>query len=282
LAPATLAAVAGGRMAAIVALIGVTLAATASAGSTSPPVYTVAATDACLKGLPDAVIGLPPATPPVPPVPFVYRFPADRVRSPAQAQLGAWYGHKNRGAYDGVTLSFFKTVHDARSFDNSSLSRGSVISNVVVGWDDYHHPPVVEESWRKAVRGCLRAVPTTGAPGSKRPTPRASLATFAGLWVGHTRRLGISSGGRGIEDADDGCCDPQYLLRFQILSVSGTLTRATALYRVTSFKRHHQHIARLRPGQIGRLLLKNGIVTNTLTQDSFCSDPASGATGCGA
>jgi hypothetical protein len=61
-------------MVAIVALSGVSLAATASAGSATPRLYTVAATEACLRSLPDAVAGLPPATPPYPPAPFVYRF----------------------------------------------------------------------------------------------------------------------------------------------------------------------------------------------------------------
>jgi hypothetical protein len=265
-------------MAAIVVLIGVSLAATASAGSTSPRLYTVAATEACLKSLPDAIAGLPPAVPPVPPVPFVFRFSRDRLPPPAEAQLGAWYGHRKMDAYDGVTLTFFKTVHDARSFNNS----GRFIRNVVVGWDD-HHPPVVEASWRKAVQGCLRAESTAGeTPASKRSTPQASLGTFAGYWGGHTRRLQISSRGRAVEDASEGCCHRSYHTTFQIFSVSGTLTRATATYRVTSYK-HYESMTRLHVGQVGKLLLRNGIVWNTLTDDAFCSDPAWGATGfCGA
>ena len=72
-------------------------------------------------------------------------------------------------------------------------------------------------------------------------------------------------------------------MTFQILSVSGTLTRATARYRVTSFKRYHRDVHLLHAGQIGKLLLRNGIVTNTLTHDFFCSYPAWGATmACGA
>jgi hypothetical protein len=67
------------------------------------------------------------------------------------------------------------------------------------------------------------------------------------------------------------------------LSVSGTLTRAAAAYRVTSFKRYESGVRRLRVGDVGTLLLRNGIVTNTLTRDFFCSGPAWGATGaCGA
>jgi hypothetical protein len=74
-----------------------------------------------------------------------------------------------------------------------------------------------------------------------------------------------------------------YKMTFQIRSVSGTLTRATAVYRVTAFKRYERDIPRLTKGQVGRLVLRNGIVTNTLTKVYFCSNPAWGATGaCGA
>ena len=74
----------------------------------------------------------------------------------------------------------------------------------------------------------------------------------------------------------------EYELTFQILSVTGTLTRATAVYRVGSFKRYDGG-SELDVGVFGELVLKDGIVTNTLTDDFFCSDPAWGATGaCGA
>ena len=71
-----------------------------------------------------------------------------------------------------------------------------------------------------------------------------------------------------------GCCHPLYALGFQILSVSGTLTRASAVYLVTSYKRNYREgLPNLHVGEVGRLLLRNGVVTNTLTHDYFCSDP---------
>jgi hypothetical protein len=265
---------------AIVALSGVSLAVTASAGSTPTRLYTVAATEACLESLPNAITGLPPATPPSPPAPFVYRLPSDRFRPPVRGQLGAWYGQREKGAYAGVILSFFRSIPAARTH-LESLYAGSRIRNVVVEWD---RASVSGKGWRKAVRGCLRAVPPAGGtPARKRPAPQASLATFAGYWGGHTRGLRITAGGRGLEYADSGCCFRVYRMTFQILSVSGTLTRATAVYRVTSFKRFDRHVPRLHLGRVGKLRLRNGIVTNTLTADYFCSDPAWGATGaCGA
>jgi hypothetical protein len=64
-----------------------------------------------------------------------------------------------------------------------------------------------------------------------------------------------------------------YQMAFQTLSVSGTLKRATAVYRVTSFRRYDRGGRRRHMADVGKLLPRNGIVTNTLTRDFFCSDP---------
>jgi len=268
-------------MAAIVALSGVSLAAAASAGTAPPPAYTVAATRECLLSLPGAITGLPPATPPAPPALFVWSFPPDRA--PVHGQLGVWHGQTGKAVYAGIILSFFKTAQDARRSFGSVVWPwgGKLIRNVVVSWD---LSPVPKGSLRTTVLGCLRALPPAGGfSAPRRSTPRASLATFAGWWGGHTRGLRITSHGRGGEGASAGCCDREYGMTFQILSVSGTLTRATATYRVTSFKSYHQDVRRLRTGRVGKLLLRNGIVTNTLTEDYFCSFPAWDATqACGA
>jgi hypothetical protein len=197
-------------------------------------------------------------------------------RTPAHKVLGTWYG----GGYQGIILSFFKSVPDARaSLKTLTLSYGGKrIRNVVVAWDQESVPT---RSVRNTVLGCLGSR-STGAPAAKRP-PRATLATFAGRWGGHTRGLSITSAGRGREEASDGCCYRVYEMTFQILSVKGTLTRATAVYRVASFKRYERWMRKIRVGDLGKLVLKNGIVTNKLTRDFFCSGPAWGATGaCGA
>ena len=275
--------VVGGRVLAVVAVLGVSLAAIASAASAPPHRYTVLGTEACLKRLSNAVVGLPPATPPASPALFIYSFRRDRLPSRALGKLGAWRGHKGVSTYEGMTLSFFKNSHDARVAANTLLwlYGGKRMRNVVVAWDQRSVP---RGSLRATVLGCLPAEPAgKGAPAPKGATPHATLATFAGHWGGHTRGLRISSGGQGVESADSGCCVRVYRISFQILSVSGTVTRATAAYRGTSFKRYESRIVRLHVGQVGKLLLKDGIVTNTLTADYFCSDPAWGATGaCGA
>src|SRR6266699_2375878 len=84
------------------------------------PVYTRAATQSCLTALPNAVAGLPPTTPPIPPRLFIYTLVREDVstwgvgqpRPRAHRQLGVWYGDKT---YQGIILSFFKNVDDARA-----------------------------------------------------------------------------------------------------------------------------------------------------------------------
>lgn len=266
------------------ALVGATTSAPSPA-ATSVPLYTRAGTESCLAALSNAVVGLPPTTPPVPATLFVYALSQDDVstwgvgqaRPRPHSQLGTWDGDKS---YEGIILSFFKSVDDARaSFKSVAwLYGGKLIRNVVVTWDQKAVPT---PSMRKAVLGCLRAGLAARHPTN--PPPPATLATFAGGWGGHTRGLSITATGRGSEDTDDGCCTHVYRLTFQILSVSGTLTRGAAVYRVTSFKRYGAGVRQLHPGDTGKLVLKDGIVTNTLTGVFFCSDPAWGATGaCGA
>ena len=266
------------------ALVGATTSATSPAAA-SVALYTRAATESCLAALSNAVVGLPPTTPPVPATLFVYALSQDDVstwgvgqtRPQPHTQLGIWYGDKS---YEGIILSFFKSVEDARaSFKSLAwLYGGRLIRNVVITWDQKAVPtPFV----RSTVLRCLR--PGVAAKRPTNPPPPATLATFAGGWGGHTRGLSITATGSGIEDTDDGCCTHVYHLTFQILSVSGTLTRGAAVYRVTSFKRYEPGVRPLHPGETGKLVLKDGIVTNTLTGVFFCSDPAWGATGsCGA
>jgi len=220
--------------------------------------------------------------PPIPPVLFVYALAGDDVstaegegpRPRAHRQLGAWYGKRS---YEGIIVSFFKSVPDARAFFKTLawLYGGQRSRNVVVTWDQQARP---SQSLRNTVLGCLRPKGVGRTGGSIRPPPQVRLGTFVGYWGGHDRGLSIKAGGRGHERGNGGCCSRIYQMTFHILSVRGTLTRATALYRVTSFRRYESGVRKLHVGEIGELRLRNGIVTNTLTQAFFCSNPAWGAT----
>lgn len=179
-----------------------------------------------------------------------------------------------------MILSFFENADAARKSLKTlaSLYGGKLVRNVVVTWTQKRVPTA---RVRRTVLGCLRSR-LAGSQTAKRTPPKATLATFTGRWGGHTRGLSITSTGRGREFADAGCCLRVYELTFRILSVRGTVTRATAVYRVASFERQKSWVRMLHPDDVGRIVLRNGIVTNTLTDDFFCSDPAWGATGaCG-
>jgi hypothetical protein len=268
-----------------VALVGVALLTGASVAAKQSALYTRAATRSCLLRLPGSIAGLPPAQPPSSRAFFVYPLRRDDLstatfgpRPRPHSQLGAWWGARK---YRGIFFSFFKRVPDARASLKSlaPIWGGGRIRNVVITWD--HFPPPSLGLTRSPVLGCLRSR-AAGVP-SARPAPAATLATFAGEWGGHTRHLSVAPTGRGHEAADDGCCTRVYRMTFRILSVRGTVTRATAVYRVTSFRRFQAGMKGLQVGDVGKFLLRNGIVTNSLTHDYFCSDPAWGATGaCGA
>lgn len=259
------------RLLAIAVLVGGGgLAASAAA---TAPVYGLAATQSCLAARPNAVAGLPPATPPRPPALFVFPL----ARHPAGVrQLGVWYG---RRSYGSLVLGFFRSVAAARASSKTlaAPSVGTRARNVVATWERGQAPT---GAVRASVLACLRS---GAGPAGPRTSPAATLATFAGRWGGHTRELAVDPTGRGRESVDDGCCTRVYASSFRILSVHGTLTRAVAVYRVTAFRRYDPSVRRVRPGAVGTLLLRNGIVTNALTGQVFCSDPAWGATGaCGA
>jgi hypothetical protein len=266
----------GRRTAAIVALAAAVAATSALAASDPRPLYTAGATEACLERLPYAIVGLPPATPPVPPALFVYRFPRERVPLSAKGQLGTWHGQR------GIILTFFKTEQEARTSQSLlwlSLYGGRVIRNVAVAWAQNSVPT---KTVQETVLRCLRG--GTGAPAPRRAAPHASLATFVGGWGGHTRRLSVAANGVATEYDNDGCCHFVIKVSFRILRAKGTLTDATATFRVTSVKRGEwRSKGQPRVGQVGELVLKDGVVTDTLTGIYYCSDPAWGATGvCGA
>jgi hypothetical protein len=267
--------------AATVALVSTVMLAIGAATSLgSDGLYSIKASQMCFAHLATAVDGLPPATPPSPPVLFVKQLPADAIPAPVDGRVGAWSGHGGR--YDGVTLTFFAGAVTPKWLNalKSVYGGGTVVRNVVVSWDQ----KAPTAGFRHTVLRCLQVGPLGGAAmPAIAAAPAASLTTFAGAWGGHTRRLTIASSGRGIEDTNDGCCVHVYRLGLQIVSVRGTLTDATARYRVTSFKRFHDEGPVIRIGQTGTLRLKDGIITDSLTHNIFCSDPAWGATGaCGA
>jgi hypothetical protein len=238
-------------------------------------------------GLPHSISGLPPAGPIGRPAVFVYKL-SRRSQDSAfvlggrrpHTQLGAWTGAK----YEGIILSFFRTASAAHlSFRGmANLFGGIRTRNVVATWDGSKPSRHI----RRTFLGCLRSA-TPSSPGvTPRPVPAATLATFAGDWGGHDRGFPISKSGVGRERVNDSCCHRVYDLSLRVTSVTGTLTRATAIYNVTAFKNYESGDGlKINVGDVGKLQLRNGIVTNTLTHAYFCGEVAWGASrtgGCGA
>jgi hypothetical protein len=114
---------------------------------------------------------------------------------------------------------------------------------------------------------------STGGAGTA-SSPQARLATFVGHWFGHTRGIDITGSGLGREYLNDGA-RPVAALTFEVRGVTGTPTAADAQIRVTSvriFERHaFGHRGPPRVGELGSLLLWNGIVTDSTTRVYFCA-----------
>jgi hypothetical protein len=116
---------------------------------------------------------------------------------------------------------------------------------------------------------------------------RATRATFAGTWYGHTRSLTISRKGRAKESIDDGCCTHVIDLRFRVSHIRGTASHASARARVTAVHVHdHSYYSKSNPpphvGERRRLRLGNGVIKEPFTQTTYCSTKADLKGYCGA
>ena len=119
-------------------------------------------------------------------------------------------------------------------------------------------------------------------------TPRrATLATFTGGWIGHTRSLTIRRGGHASESIYSGCCDAVLNLTFRLSRPEGTWTSASATASVTGvwIRDRSAFSKAYRPPQVGEvrvLRLKEGVLTETLTRTVYCDARAENAGKCGA
>jgi hypothetical protein len=117
-------------------------------------------------------------------------------------------------------------------------------------------------------------------------TRSATLATFAGDWVGQDRSLKITRKGVGIELAYDNCCQRAIAVHFQLTSPAGSSAHATALARVTFVHVYDKTdftktSPAPHPGEKKRIRLNNGVISETLTYQRYCGRGAK-AGACGA
>lgn len=118
----------------------------------------------------------------------------------------------------------------------------------------------------------------------KRARPAVTFAAFTGQWIGHTRDVTITSDGHGTESIGDGCCDPVIDLTFQLSNPNGSAGDATATMTVTSVTPHDWPSDEPLPtvGQQGTLRLSQGVVTEPITQTTYCDNAAGMQGTCGA
>ncbi len=138
--------------------------------------------------------------------------------------------------------------------------------------------------WMVAV-GVVLTGPSLALAGVRAAPPhRATLATFAGRWTGHTRFLRIRRGGRATEVIYSGCCNAELNLTLRLSRPNGTSTDASAHALITgvwvrdraAFNARHPAP---RLGATGRLLLKHAVIYEPFTHTNYCSV---GGSKCGA
>ena len=86
---------------------------------------------------------------------------------------------------------------------------------------------------RRLFTGCLLIAVLAPAASAAAPG-KATLSTFAGSWIGHTRSLTMSRSGTAKENVYDGCCDHVIAFSFRLSHPTGTPSNATATVTATA------------------------------------------------
>jgi hypothetical protein len=108
---------------------------------------------------------------------------------------------------------------------------------------------------------------------------KATLATFAGTWQGHSRVLKITRAGLAKETVYSGCCDFVLAVEFRLSRPHGTARAATAMATVTAVRIGGRSVltqANPAPhvGESRTIRLRDGVISETLTRTNYCSPSA--------
>lgn len=141
-------------------------------------------------------------------------------------------------------------------------------------------PPRTPASLIALLAGLVFATPA-GAVG------KATLATFAGEWYGHTRSLSVDTKGLVREFIGSGCCDPIVRLRLHLYSPRGSATRASvkayvSWVRILDRRAFNSSFPAPRVGQKVTWRLQNGVLTEPATNITYCDPNADEKGRCGA
>jgi hypothetical protein len=108
---------------------------------------------------------------------------------------------------------------------------------------------------------------------------KATLATFAGTWQGHGHTLKVTRAGLGKEWIYSGCCDLALAMKFRLSRPQGTPRAAAATATVTAVRiGDRSWFTKANPaphvGESRTIRLRDGVITETLTQTNYCSPSA--------
>ena len=116
---------------------------------------------------------------------------------------------------------------------------------------------------------------------------RATLASFAGKWYGHTRLLKITRTGLATESVYAGCCDHAITFKMRLSDPRGTPSVGSVLARVVAVRvfdpaDFSKAFPPPKVGQTRRMTLRHGVIVDPFLHANYC-DMAAGMKGvCGA
>jgi hypothetical protein len=116
---------------------------------------------------------------------------------------------------------------------------------------------------------------------------RLTLRPFVGAWTGHTRGLTINRAGLAKEFISDGCCDLVIRLTTRLSNprrVGDSLVATATIVRARIFDRSAYGPGRPPPhvGDRGQFRLRRGVITERLTETTYCDARAARLGRCGA
>jgi hypothetical protein len=141
-------------------------------------------------------------------------------------------------------------------------------------------------SWSRIAALPAAALATFALPGCG--GDKATLATFTGVWQAHARTLKITRTGNADEWISLGLGRFVTALRFHLSRPRGTPHDATATATVTAIRIGERTAFTAahpppRVGESGRIRLRDGVITETLTGAKYCSPSVDWLdAGCGA
>jgi hypothetical protein len=119
-------------------------------------------------------------------------------------------------------------------------------------------------------------------------TPRrATLASFAGTWYGHTRLLKITRTGLATESVNSGCCDHAITFKMRLSHPRGTTSVGSVLARVVAVRVFNPaDFSKAFPppkvGQTRRMTLRHGVIVDPFLRTTYCDMAADMKGYCGA